>query len=616
MHGCEDKTNGRALYRALAVVAGVATFVVCAPANAAVTFKTAVTGPQAAAAAVADLNGDGLNDAATVNSGTHLLTVWLANGQGGFGPPANYATNVNGTFEFMRTADLDGDGDKDVLVASDTSGTPGFGVLRNTGSGSFLAAGNFTSAGAAQNLAVADLNHDGKPDVVTPNGSANNVSVFIGNGLGGFAAKVDYAAGTYPSGVALGDFNNDGNADMAVANLQSNDISLRLGVGDGTFGGATTVAMVGGPIAVKLADMNQDGKPDLVTANDFGQTVGVLLGDGTGVFSAAAGSPYPASGATTSDVVAADFDGDGHPDVAAVNNGGSNLAVLPGAGDGSLGIATTFGTGANPNQLDSGDLNSDGVPDIVASGNPGRILLSAPTAGAAPGTLTFGSPTEVPQGTVSVPQSAIFTNNGSAPLEVSGFSITGANPGDFLIRDDNNTCHAAVAPGASCSASVSFAPQAQGSRSATLTALTNASTNPTVTLNGTAGALPTGPTGPTGPIGTTGPVGPQGPTGPAGPIGTTGPAGPTGPSGAGQGVSKVKCSVSGKKPKVVCKGALKDSQRTQARWRLTRGSRTVAHGFVEVSHGEFKLRVDKVADLTPGGYVLHVGGRKGVHFQV
>ena len=97
--------------RWIGVAAGAATLLICAQANAAVTFKTAVSGPQAVATAVADLNGDGFNDVATVNSNTRLLTVWLANGHGGFGPSANFATNVFGTFQFMRTGDLDGDGD-------------------------------------------------------------------------------------------------------------------------------------------------------------------------------------------------------------------------------------------------------------------------------------------------------------------------------------------------------------------------------------------------------------------------------------------------------------------------------------------------------------------------
>jgi hypothetical protein len=610
------KPSDRIRRRALAFAAGASALLVCAQASAAVTFKTAVTGPQAAATAIADLNGDGFNDVATVNSNTHLLTVWLGGGQGSFGSPSSYATNVFGIFQFMRTGDLDGDGDTDIVLGSDTSGTPGFGVLRNSGSGSFLATANFAAPGPVQNLAMADLNHDGALDVVTANGSANNASVFLGDGLGGFAAHVDYATGSLPSGVALGDFNNDGKPDMAVADLSSNDITLRSGVGDGTFGGSSTVGMAGGPIAVTIADMNKDGKPDLVTANDFGGTAGVLLGNGTGGFAAAPGSPYSASGTTTSDVVAADFNGDGILDAATVNNGSSNLSVLPGAGDGSLGAATTRGVGGNPNQLSAGNLNSDGVPDVVASGNGANVLLSAPTAVPGAPTLTFGSPTAIPQGTVSAPQPVSFTNNGSAPLNVSGFSVAGANPGDFLIRTDNDTCRAPVAPGSSCSASISFAPQAQGSRTATLTALTNAATNPTVTLNGTAGALPTGPTGPIGPSGPTGPSGPVGPTGPTGPIGTTGPSGPTGPSGAGQGASAVKCSVSGKKPKVVCKGTLKDAQRTQARWRLTRGSRTVAHGMVAVTNGAFGLRIDKAAELTPGGYVIHIGGRKGVHFSV
>jgi hypothetical protein len=67
---------------------------------------------------------------------------------------------------------------------------------------------------------------------------------------------------------------------------------------------------------------------------------------------------------------------------------------------------------------------------------------------------------------------------------------------------------------------------------------------------------------------------------------------------------------------VTCKGTLNDSSQTQARWRLTKASRTVAHGIVTVKKGAFTLRLDQAAELTSGGYVLHIGGRKGVRFSV
>ena len=143
--------------------------------------------------------------------------------------------------------------------------------------------------------------------------------------------------------------------------------------------------------------------------------------------------------------------------------------------------------------------------------------------------LTFGSPTPVPQGTVSPPQPVTITSSGTLPLKVKGFSFGGTDPGDFFIGSD--TCREEIEPGQDCVANVRFAPQANGARSATLNVLTNAPTDPSVSLSGTAGPLPEGPTGPTGATGATGSTGATGPTGPTGATGATGDTGATGATG-------------------------------------------------------------------------------------
>jgi len=164
-------------------------------------------------------------------------------------------------------------------------------------------------------------------------------------------------------------------------------------------------------------------------------------------------------------------------------------------------------------------ISPDGKSAYVASFSSSavamfdRLLLSS--ADINPVSLTFGDPTPVPQGTVSPPQAVTITNNGSAPLKVRGFEFGGTNPDDFFIGSD--TCRDMVDQDQSCVIRVRFAPQAGGARSATLIALTNAPTDPTVSLSGIAGPLPTGATGDQGATGETGVTGPSGPTGPIGP---------------------------------------------------------------------------------------------------
>jgi len=153
------------------------------------------------------------------------------------------------------------------------------------------------------------------------------------------------------------------------------------------------------------------------------------------------------------------------------------------------------------------------------------------------GGLTF--PATQPMQTISAPQTLTIKNTGTGPLQISVLALLGADAQDFVITLDG--CVGPIAPGDSCPIEVSFAPQAQGVRTAVLGIASNDPNSPALaTLLGMGGQLPQGPPGPTGatgaqgPPGATGATGPQGPsgvTGPQGPPGATGPQGPQGPPG-------------------------------------------------------------------------------------
>ncbi|HZU99959.1 MAG TPA: VCBS repeat-containing protein, partial [Planctomycetota bacterium] len=126
--------------------------------------------------------------------------------------------------------------------------------------------------------AIADVNGDGKPDIVVAS-EATGITVFLGNGDGTFKTQVPWpvgAAGSYPVSVAIADLNGDGKLDLVTANYDENKIAVLLGVGDGTFEPAVKLGAIGLPYAVTVGDLRGTGELDIITANWSG-TATVLL---------------------------------------------------------------------------------------------------------------------------------------------------------------------------------------------------------------------------------------------------------------------------------------------------------------------------------------------------
>src|ERR1700733_5734480 len=279
-----------------------------------------------------------------------------------------------------------------------------------------------SSSGGSEtyNAATADLNGDGKLDVVMASQCSSNncsngaVTVLLGNGDGTYQTPVSYATGTSTRFVALSDVNGDGKLDILAANYCNSDcssgtVSVLLGNGDGTFQPAVAYNTgTSSSIAMVVRDVNGDGKPDLLVLD---QCVGscasgglsVLLGNGDGTFQTAI--VYPSSGNSSQGIAAADLNGDGKLDVAIANacnnnsdcssgsvsvflgngdghadlvvsnqcNSSSNctsgtLSVALGNGNGTFQTAVQYPSGGLYTQsVALGDLNGDGKLDIVAT---------------------------------------------------------------------------------------------------------------------------------------------------------------------------------------------------------------------------------------------------------
>src|SRR5262249_48885488 len=140
-------------------------------------------------------------------------------------------------------------------------------------------------------VAIADVNGDGKPDLLTPNyTNDDDVSVLLGTGAGSFsAAPSSPFVGVAPDALAVAELNGDGKPHPAssTATRGANRASVERGPGTGSSGAATHFAVGAVPCAVTIGDLNNDGKPDLVVCNANTSIVSVLLGTGTGSFAPA-----------------------------------------------------------------------------------------------------------------------------------------------------------------------------------------------------------------------------------------------------------------------------------------------------------------------------------------
>ncbi len=326
--------------------------------------------------AVADLNGDGKPDIVVGNFGSNNVGVLLGNGDGTFQTVVAYDAGGAGAYS-VAVADLNGDGKPDIVL----EGGNNVGVLLGNGDGTFQTVVTYGAGGAgAVSVAVADLNGDSKPDIVVANSGSNNVGVLLGNGDGTFQTAVTYGSGGYDSWgsgqvVAAADVNGDGKPDIVVANNcadsacdNGGSVGVLLGNGDGTFQTAVAFGSGGnGTDAVAVADVNGDGKPDLVVTNLNSPAVGVLLGNGDGTFQQA--TTYYL-GYATHGLAVEDVDGDGKLDIVVAESSWSGLSVLLGNGDGTFQTALSYTSGV---PCDIGvavtDVSRDGKPDILVT-NP------------------------------------------------------------------------------------------------------------------------------------------------------------------------------------------------------------------------------------------------------
>jgi hypothetical protein len=387
----------------------------------------------------ADFNGDGHPDIAVAGTWSGYcsqdnVSVLLGNGDGSFQNAVGYSC-----VRFVSSliaADLNGDGKADLIVGTSYGDPQSLSVLINNGDGTFQPHTDYSAGFAPISVAAGDFNGDGKLDLVTANDQDGDVAVLLGSGDGTFQPHSDYAAGDSSQGIVAADFNRDGILDLATADCGSNAASVLLGNGDGTFRPRTDYALPGEPISIAVSDINHDGKPDAVVL--IRGIVSIFFGNGDGSF-----QPRVDAGgeANSGSFAVGDLDGDGIPDLAITDQSYSGtLLVLLGNGDGSFRGASpaTYTLPFTPNAVAIGDFNGDGRIDLaVSQGTSGggvSILLGV-------GGGSFLGP--VQYGTTHYPHSVItadFNGDGALDLAIGGISsssiLLGNGDGTFQTHMD------------------------------------------------------------------------------------------------------------------------------------------------------------------------------------
>jgi FG-GAP-like repeat/Abnormal spindle-like microcephaly-assoc'd, ASPM-SPD-2-Hydin len=416
-------------------------------------------GTGTSSARVADLNGDGNTDIVAVNTTSNTVSIFLGNGDGTFRPQVNYATGADPTD--VTVADFNGDGKLDLAVANDSGLANSVSILLGNGDGTFRPHVDYAAGGQPFSLVAADFNGDGKIDLVVANNiSGGGISVLLGNGDGTFkpyAFYEDFGYQTY--GVAVGDFNHDGILDVVAPNSSGNSVSLFLGKGDGTFQPHVDFPIAGDAFGLAVADFDSDGNLDLAVSNYQLNTVSILLGRGDGTFQPQVQytvAPGP------SDIAAVDVNGDGRIDLAvATGLPTASVSVLLGNGDGTFQPHVDFpslGLGG----ISAGDFNNDGLIDFTGSGSGGVTALIQDF-----GTEVVLSPTTVNfatqlVGTVSSAQTVKLTNSGSSAFSITSMSV--ATPNFAVV----SKCGRSVQAGQSCNLLLYFTPTASGNLTDTL----------------------------------------------------------------------------------------------------------------------------------------------------
>ncbi len=393
--------------------------------------------------AIGDLNGDHIPDVVLTGS-TNIpvgvpLTVLIGTGRGKFAAPIDLAGEVSAGKAAI--ADMNGDGKADIVVIGSPTANNSLMILAGDGKGKFAPPKYYSGFDFAVDLKVVDVNRDGYPDIVTAN-TPSTVTVMLGKTNGefepvrSFSVSKDLGNESQVKALTIADFNGDGFLDVATANYTSlKSVSLLLGDGKGNFvAKGDFSSFLYGAVNVVSDDVNEDGISDILVAEY--KAISVLLGDGRGSFDVPHSHPI---GPAADKIALGDLDGDGRLDLVATNVHNSLINISKGDGAGGFTLLGSVAATGEPQQVILSDMNRDGILDIVSS----NALSNSVSIFSGNGDGTFAT--------------EIKYDVGELPIDVTAADIDGDGLKD-LVTANFTSNSASVLLGTS---SGNFAPQIQ-----------------------------------------------------------------------------------------------------------------------------------------------------------
>ncbi|TAH39482.1 MAG: VCBS repeat-containing protein [Planctomycetota bacterium] len=365
------------------------------------------------------------------------LTVRRNNGDGSFASGETY--NTSRLPDALTLSDVSGDGYVDLVFADYLQFSSNLRVRLNDGTGAFGAGMTFGAVGCdPEAIETADVDEDGDLDVLV-GGCYGVVQISKNNGDGtGFSAFLRHTVNGNTHALGLGDFNEDGHLDLLTPSGQQGALEISFGNGDGSFDAPLPVATGRDVHAVAVTHLDADGHLDLAAIYNLdGTGLTARRGRGNGDFFLA--NSYMGSQSSRFDqvrsVATSDVNADGFSDVMTANFGSQDICVWLGRGDGTFEEVIRYGVGQQAWDLHHGDYDGDGLGDVAVLVErdspftswyyPGVVVLRG-LVGGLPNDLALS------QGELRRGQPAVFTVSHALPGETVYFlysrNDTGAGP--------------------------------------------------------------------------------------------------------------------------------------------------------------------------------------------